>query len=131
MTPGNYRKAPSRTPSRNTTGKGQSFGRQQSNRRSFDRNRNQSTERQDQNQELSLKERVTKLEKNSLKGLENQKELQKTLEEILKKMKNVNFVKANGEELDEIVVEIANVMFLKEITAVDTMLMDTGVHRAL
>ena len=135
---GSYKKEPSRprnyssqsssyrrpSSSRGSFGGASSFRRTPSGRRS---DGSFSEKNKDQSQEPRLKERVMNLEENVKVMLKNQKDMM----EMIQKRHNVGFV--NGEdEHDEIVVEnIADVMFLKEVTRVEAMVLDTGCPKSL
>ena len=131
---GNYRRAPSRTPSRHGSGnRSSSFRRTQSfgngSGKPFS-GKNGSNNR-DQSQEPRLKERVISLEEGMAKIMKKQNDsedkLMKKLEEIVA-LKDVNFVEYDNKEIN---VEIADVMFLQEVTRVESMVMDTGCPKSL
>jgi hypothetical protein len=65
------------------------------------------------------------------KILNNQKESMTKMEEMMKKTKTVRWVETENEEEKEIQVEITGVMFLKEVTEVQAMILDTGCPKSL
>ena len=85
----------------------------------------------DQSQEPRLKERIISLEEGMAKIMKKQNDsedkLMKKLEEIVA-LKDVNFVEYDNKEIN---VEIADVMFLQEVTRVESMVMDTGCPKSL
>ena len=58
---------------------------------------------------------------------DSEDKLMKKLEEIVA-LKDVNFVEYDNKEIN---VEIADVMFLQEVTRVESMVMDTGCPKSL
>jgi hypothetical protein len=73
-----------------------------------------------------------------MKSLENLDKVMKTqqetmikLEELLKKTKKVAFVNEKDETFEESIMDVENVLFLKDNSAVDVMLMDTGCPQSL
>jgi hypothetical protein len=76
-------------------------------------------------------DRVIKLEEGMSKILNNQKESMTKMEEMMKKTKTVGWVEAESNEEKEIQVEITGVMFLKEVTEVQVMILEAGCPKSL
>jgi hypothetical protein len=128
---GDYRRAPSRPPSRRPFERRQSrpFERRQS--RPFSRGASAGrTPSEGRTEPIKLMDRVIKLEDSMTKILNTQKESMKKMEELFKKTKNVGWVLAKIEE-KEIQVEISGVMFLKEVQEIQAMILETGWLKSL
>jgi hypothetical protein len=78
-----------------------------------------------------LEEGVAEVSKNQKELMKIQQESMQKLEELLKKAKNVAFVNEREEMFEESIMDIENVMFMKEATTVEVMLMDTGCPQSL
>jgi hypothetical protein len=125
---GDYRRAPSRTPSRRP------YDRRSA--RSFSKPRGAlsgmtpSATRTGSPKDGGLMDKVKKLKENVTKILNNQKESMLKMDEMVKKTKTVGWVEEDIEE-KEIEVKINGVMFMKEIKEFQAMVVDTGCPKSL